>query len=59
MKTKGVKKSPAGSKIRVLTKKVQDLTERVAMLEFFTRDTRAQQLEAAFELLDKRPSAVS
>ena len=67
MKTKGMKKSPAGSKIRVLTKgprwvptkKVQDLTERVAMLEFFTRDMRAQQLEAAFELLDKRPSAVS
>jgi len=55
MKTKGMKKS----KIRVLTKKVQDLTERVAMLEFFTRDMRAQQLEAAFELLDKRPSAVS
>jgi len=29
----------------VLTKKVQDLTERVAMLEFFTGDLRAQQVE--------------
>ena len=55
MKTKGVKKSL----IRALTKKVRDLTERVAMLEFFTRDMRAQQLEAAFELLDNMPSAVS
>jgi len=45
------------SKIRVLTKKVQDLTERVAMLEFFTRDMRAQQIEAALELFDNVPSS--
>ena len=69
MKTKGMKmkamnkgmmtKGMMKSKIRVLTKKVQDLTERVAMLEFFTRGMRAQQIEAALELLDKNPSEVS
>jgi len=67
MKTKGMKmkamnkgmmtKGMMKSKIRVLTKKVQDLTERVAMLEFFTRDMRAQQIEAALELFDNMPSS--